>query len=723
VKKFLLSIIILLSCFSVRAQYDLTIRIKDTADNRFVHRVNATIAGAGKTIASDSAGKIIFHDLNAGNIKISFSHVGYKNQTINVKIPMQDSGLLIYLHRDVEKTEEEVIVTSSRTDSRIEDLPTKVEVIGSEEMDEEAGTIPGQVTYLLGDVAGIQNHQSSSTSGNVDMRVQGLPGKYTQLLRDGLPLFGDYSGSFNIMQIPPLDLKQAEIIKGSTSTLYGGGAIAGMINLISKTPVLNKPQHSILLNHSTLHETNLNSFFSKRGNKAGYTFFCGTTLQKAADVNKDGFSDVPDLNSFFFHPRIFFYPNKSQTISAGYNLTYEDRKGGDMQVLHDTKDYNHQFFIQNRSLRNSIDAVWENKLNATDRLTVKGVASFFRRDINTNVFGMKASQRSFYAELSYYKKLNRHNLVAGLNISGEQFNKKQPDSTLIVPYRYTTSGFFLQDDWKISSRFITQAGFRLDHNTVYGNFALPRVSLLYKINNNFTTRLGGGLGYKIPSPFDSDIDERDYPKIIPFSTNSIRAERSSGMNWDVNYKKVFDDWRITVNQMFFITSINKPVVQDSLPGGNIYFYNAGRSIDTKGSETYVQVRYDELEIYLGYTYTVAKQLYNTTQPYLPLSANSKFAAVISNEFSSRFRACVEASFIGKQYLDNGSRTPGYFYSSAMVRYDIKNISFVLNCEDIFDYRQTQKESIVLPPSINPSFKQVWGPLEGRVFNLSANIRW
>ena len=95
----------------------------------------------------------------------------------------------------------------------------------------------------------------------------------------------------------------------------------------------------------------------------------------------------------------------------------------------------------------------------------------------------------------------------------------------------------------------------------------------------------------------------------------------------------------------------------------------------------------------------------------------------SNEFSSRLRGCVEASYIGKQFLENGSRTPGYFFSSAMVRYDIKNISFVLNCEDLFDYRQTKKESIVLPPTANPSFKQVWGPLEGRAYNLSANIRW
>ena len=722
-KKIIIFLFILFFSYSCWAQYDLSIVISDTATKGSLQGVNATIAGTSKTVASDSAGKIIFRNLSTGNIKIIFSHVGYENKSTSFKIPQQETVSVIFLHRASEKIEEEVIISSSRTNSRIEDLPTKVEVIGSEEVDEEAGTMPGNIASLLGDVAGIQNQRSSATTANIDMRVQGLPGKYTQILRDGLPLFGGYSGSFSLLQIPPLDLKQVEIIKGSSSTLYGGGAIAGMVNLISKTPQLNKPQHSVLLNHSTLNETNINTYFSQRGDKAGYSFFGGTTLQRAVDVNKDGFSDVPDLGSFFFHPKLFLYPNKLQTIAVGYNLTYEDRKGGDMQVLHHTKDNTHQFFIQNRSLRNTVDAEWENKLNKTDRLTLKGSISFFNRDISTNVFGMKAGQRSYYSELSYFKKLPKHNIVAGLNLSGEKFSKKYPDSTMLDPYRYTTTGFFIQDDWKISPRFTTQAGFRLDNNSTYGNFALPRLSLLYKINSSFTTRLGGGLGYEIPSQFDNDIDERDYPEILPFNAIGITAEKSTGFNWDINFKKTVDKFRITVNQMFYVTTIDKPVVQATLPNGAIYFYNANRSIDTKGFETYVQLRYNELEMYLGYTYTIAKQLYNTAQPFVPLSAKSKFAAVISNEFSSRFRACIEASYTGKQYLDNGTRTPGYFISAAMARYDIKNISFVLNCENLLDYRQTRKESIALPPMSNPSFKQIWAPLDGRVINLSAKIHW
>jgi len=711
---------LLLSSSNIFAQNNFYCFVKDADSKEILQGVSAKIEYSTKAIASDSNGRVAFKNLAAGSIKISFSFVGYQGQTLSFQIPGGDTVQIIYLKK-AEKQEEEVIVTSSRTNSRIEDLPTKVEVLGSEEVGEENGIKPGNIASLLGDVAGIQIQQTSATTGNADARIQGLPGKYTQILRDGLPLFGGYSGSFSILQIPPLDLKQIEIVKGASSTLYGGGAIAGMLNLVSKSPKLDHPEKSITVNQSTLKESNLNLFLSNRNKKTGYTLFTGGTYQRAVDVNKDGFSDVPDLKTVFFHPRLFFYPNQKQTVIVGYNLTYEDRNGGDMQVLHQTKDNTHQFFIKNKSLRNTVDAEIETRLNATDRLTAKGTTSFFNRDITTNVFGMKAKQLSYFSELTYFKKLTQHNIVGGINFSGENFTKKLPDSTFFGNYKYNTAGIFIQDDWKITPKFITQAGLRLDYHNTYGRFILPRLSLLYKINTHFTTRLGGGYGYKIPSQFASDIDERDYPKFYP-GTN-ITAEKSTGANWDINYKTVTNGWHLTLNQMFYVTEIKKPLVEQIFPNGLYTYYSAGKPVNTKGFETYIAATHDELEIYFGYTYTVAKQLYDVAHPNVSLSARNKFAMVVAYEFSDNFRTGVEASYTGKQYLDNGAVTPGYLFAAAMMRYDIKNVALVLNCENLFDYRQTKKESIVLGSSTNPSFKQIWAPIDGRVINLSVRINF
>ncbi|HMD00262.1 MAG TPA: TonB-dependent receptor plug domain-containing protein, partial [Ferruginibacter sp.] len=317
--RFFILIVAAMLCFASNtySQYQFKCTVKEEEDKDALAGVTATIVGTNKSAASDANGNINFSDLPAGNISITFTNVGFLDKTITFTIP-QTATVVIFLEKK-EKTEEEVIVTSSRTNTRIEDLSTRVEVIGSEEMDEEAGTLPGNVVGLLGDIAGIQSQRTSESTNSVDLRVQGLPGKYTQILRDGFPVSGDYGGNFSVLQIPPLDLKQIEIIKGASSTLYGGGAIAGMIHIISKTPNEAKPEHSLLINHSSLKETNVNTFHSFRNKKFGYTLFAGSTFQTAVDVNNDGFSDVPDIKAFFLHPKLFLFPDQKNTLTLEYN--------------------------------------------------------------------------------------------------------------------------------------------------------------------------------------------------------------------------------------------------------------------------------------------------------------------------------------------------------------------------------------------------------------------
>lgn len=720
-KAFIFFYIFLCSQFA-SAQNSFTCVIKDAANGEPLSNVSVLFKGAEPGHVSNSEGKVFIKQVANGKTTITFSSIGFKAQSLELIFPLQvpDSVYIILMEHDIKEEEEVIVIASSRTESGIENLPTKVEVLGVEEVNEEVGIKPGNIASLLGDVAGIQIQQMSAATGNVEMRVQGLPGKYTQILKDGMPLFGGYSGSFSIIQIPPLDLKQIEIVKGASSTLYGGGAIAGMVNLISKRPKEGVFEKTILLNQSTLKETNVNMYLSNRKNKMGFTFFSGITYQQPVDVNEDGFSDLPDLNSFFFHPTVFFYPDKNNMIYVGYNGVFENRKGGDMQVIKKNRDGQHQYFVSNRSYRHTVDLDWENKINTSDRFILKGTTSWFDREISTNVFGMKATQLSYFTEASYLKKWKSSDLVAGINVTGENFRKKLPDSTQIEDYNNNTIGLFVQNDLRVSSSVIIQTGFRFDHHDQYGSFPLPRISMLYKISSHFTTRLGGGLGYKIPTVFSSEIDERDYPNLLPLQ--NVKAERSVGTNWDINYHQKIKGWDLTANQTLFYNRINDPLITATDGFGQISFYNAPDAITTKGFETYIQVLHDALEIYLGYIYTSAKRLYDKNQPHLDLIARNKFATIIAYEFSHNFRAGIESAYTGKQYLDNGDRTPGYLFVAAMMRYDYKNLSFVLNCENLLDYRQTKKESIVIPPLTNPTFKQLWAPIDGRVVNFSVRIK-
>jgi outer membrane receptor for ferrienterochelin and colicin len=437
------------------------------------------------------------------------------------------------------------------------------------------------------------------------------------------------------------------------------------------------------------------------------------------DVNKDGFSDVGRLEAVYLHPTIYYYLNENNTLSLGLNSALEERRGGDMEVLGRNPVNTGRFFIQSESYRNTGNLVWENKLSHSAKFILKGTVSSYRRNILTNVFGMEGRQLSWFSEATFIKKMARHNIVAGANLTGDRFRKQIPDSMPVRNYSHYTTGVFIQDSWLIHPKFIIETGLRTDLHSDYGTFILPRISLLFKPSPVITTRLGGGLGYKIPGAFESEIDERDYKKIQPLS--NLEAERSYGANWDINFKKELGEVELTINQSVFLTHITKPIALHGTATTLTYF-NADLPVITKGIETWVMVSYEGLEAYAGYTLVDAMKEYDLLQPHVELSARNKFASVISYEFSEKFRACLEATFIGRQWLEDGRRSPSYPILAGMVQYNLGRLSFVLNCENWFDYRQTKRESIVIPPSSNPSFKQLWAPIDGRIINLSVKLK-
>jgi hypothetical protein len=59
----------------------------------------------------------------------------------------------------------------------------------------------------------------------------------------------------------------------------------------------------------------------------------------------------------------------------------------------------------------------------------------------------------------------------------------------------------------------------------------------------------------------------------------------------------------------------------------------------------------------------------------------------------------------------------------MMRYNAGRFSFVLNGENLLDYRQSKQQPVVFPPYNNPSFPELWAPLDGRVINLSVQFKW
>ena len=124
---------------------------------------------------------------------------------------------------------------ATRTGGRLEDSPLRVEVLEREEIEEKMLMTPGDIVMMLNEMGGMRVQATSPSLGAASVRVQGMRGRYTRFLSDGLPLFGEVGG-LGLLQIPPMDLGQVEVIKGVASSLYGAGAMGGVINLVSRVP-------------------------------------------------------------------------------------------------------------------------------------------------------------------------------------------------------------------------------------------------------------------------------------------------------------------------------------------------------------------------------------------------------------------------------------------------------------------------------------------------------
>ncbi len=702
------------------AQTAITVNVVD--DNLKQPVALASISEKGKMLAiTDSSGKAVISFTN-GKHTLLISAAEFEEQKKNISIPFANNSIEFLLVTREKSLDEVIIVSSTRNNQRIENAPLKVEVLGREEMDEENTIKPASIASILGDVSGVQIQQSSATTGNANVRIQGLDGRYTQILKDGMPLYDGFSGGFGILSIPPLDLKQVELIKGSASTLYGAGAIGGLVNIISRKP--GARQDAVLtLNQTTLKETNINTYLAKKYKHTGYTFFTGFTNQLAADVNKDGFSDVARLKSFIIHPRLFFYPSSNTTITAGYTGTFENRIGGDVQVIKNNADSLHRFFERNNTNRHSGELLIEQHLLKGKKLEFKSSISSFNRAITSNTHFFKGNQFNYFTEASIFIPYKKNAAVAGINVLGDRFKKLPADPIALTNTSSNTAGVFIQNTWQIKEYTTLEAGLRNDYVKTYGNFLLPRFSVFQRFNNHWATRFGIGLGYKIPNALSAQTKDYAIEQLQPITLN-IKAEKSTGYNAEINYKlKWGEENSFFINHAFFLTAINKPVIATELANGMVVFSNAPKSIITKGFDTYVQATIQDWEIYAGYTFTIAQRKYLQQNQFVAYTAKHRMAFTLVKEFAQTWRLGAEGSYNGSQYREDGTKTPGYLFAAGLLEKKLgKHISIILNCENILDYRQSRREALYTGSITNPQFKTLWAPIDGRVLNVALRIK-
>jgi iron complex outermembrane receptor protein/outer membrane receptor for ferrienterochelin and colicins len=704
------------------AQSTFKVTVKDENTKEAVAGANVTVKDTSISVSTDAQGAAQLSDIPEGAQIIVIFSPGYETTELKLTFPISGPPETVIFLK-VTNELGEVTIVSTRTGREIDDVPTRVEAIDEEEVDEKTNMRPANVSMVLNESTGIKVQQTSATSNTQSVRIQGLDGRYTQLLKDGFPAFGGFSGSISLLDILPLDLKQVEIIKGPSATFYGGGAIAGVINFISKEPE-DRPFTSLIFNQTTALGTDFSIFNSRKFERFGYTFLGSVNYQNEYDVDDDDFTELPRTNAFTLSPRLFFYPNSKTRLIVGNTTSYQNRKGGDVFVIRGHGDSFHQYFENNNSLRNITTLQLETEFADGGRLIAKQSFAFFDRELEIPNYLFEGRQFNSYTDISYLRTVNDHVLVFGFNAVYDQF-RETPNRDTPIPRdeTRTTFGGYAQDSFTITEKLSLEAGLRLDHLKNYGTFALPRVSALYRFSPRLSSRLSVGLGYKAPSIFTEEAETLLFRNVLPIG-NTLKAERSRGGTLDVNYRNTIGEkFSYALNQMFFYTEIEDPLVLLESPSGIFRFVNAEQRVRSRGFETNARLSYDIVKLFAGYTFTHAKADYLSGNQTLPLTPKSRINSALLFEKEESFKAGVEAYYTSSQFLSDGFRTKPFWVLGIFGEKVFGKYSLFINFENITDTRQGRLTPVVLPPHEMPTFAEIYTHTEGRVINGGIKIRF
>ena len=614
----------------------------------------ATVAVPALKIGAvtDAAGRATLPDLPAGRHEVQFSSLGYAGRARTFTLPQPvpadeddaDDGRAVVELEPSSLALGGVVVEATRTNSRIENQALRVEVLGEEEVNEELAMRPADISKLLTETAGIQPQFTSANSGSVAFRLQGLDGRYVQLLRDGFPLYGGFAQGLSLVQIPPLDLRQVEIIKGASSALYGGDAIAGLINLVSRTPTA-APALNALLSQTQRGGRDLSAFYTGRAGRFGLTLLALQTTQAARDVSGDDFTDLPQVQGSTISPRIYFYYSDSTTIYAGLNATVETRAGGYLPALDNPAMPG--YVERNRSERYSTQALLDSHRGGGRVLTLKNSVSSFTRRLAAGSGYFAGRQLSTYSEASWLLPAGRHRAVLGGNVLTDSFTETDgAPGQAPRDYAYQTFGLFAQDDWRAVENLTLQAGLRTDYQRPYGLFVLPRVSALYRAADWLSVRAGGGFGYKAPTIFSNATEQLAYVGVRPLDPARLQAETAGGLTADCTLRGRLDELSFSLNQAAFYTRLDHPLLADpaQLAQGFTELRNAPGPVTTRGLETNIHLQMDEWQLFAAYTLTDTRQTYDPTQPaVLPFVSRHRVALTSTYEVEDNSRLGLEGS--------------------------------------------------------------------------------
>ncbi|HEU4559675.1 MAG TPA: TonB-dependent receptor [Longimicrobium sp.] len=673
----------------------------------------ATVRADAIDVRTDSAGTVILN-LSAGSHAIAVRKLGFEAQTLTLALRAgQDTAVVVELEEGAEEIEE-IVVTSTRTGRRIEDEPTRVEVLAREEVEEKMMMTPGDISMMLNETSGLRVQTTSPSLGGANVRVQGLRGRYTQILSDGLPLYGGQSGALGLLQIPPMDLGQVEVIKGAASALYGSSALGGVVNLVSRRPG-EEAERELLLNQTTRNGTDVVGFASAPLSETwGYTLLASLHRQREADVDDDRWTDMPGYRRAVVRPRLFWDTGEGRSVFVTAGATVEEREGGGLVPAGEFPET-----LETR--RGDLGAVGRFLFGGNRLLAVRASAMAQRHVHGFGDVREDDLHSTGFAEAALSGSGGGHTWVIGAALQAERYDA---DDVAGFDYTHTTPSLFAQEEYAPAEWITLSLAGRADRHSEYGTFVNPRLSLLLR-PGGWTVRGSVGTGYFAPTPFTEETEAIGLSSIRPLS-DDLEAERATTASLDLGH--AFGALEVNATLFGSRTEHALRLEESTAAAGMLELVNRDGSTRTWGTELLARWHREPFHVTATHTFIRSREddPSGTSRREVPLTPRHALGVVGMWEAEDQGRVGLEIYYTGRQALEENpyrDHSRPYVILGLLAERRIGPARAFINLENLLDVRQTRYDPLVLPARSREGrwTTDVWAPLEGRVINAGVRL--
>ena len=670
----------------------------------------AEIVVAGKTYVTDPRGDVRIA-VDPGSVELTVVKEGFVPVTATVTVEAgQQQPVTIALERRP-SVEETITVSATRTGRGLEDQPMRVEVLDQEEIDEKLMMTPGDVVMMLNEMGGMRVQATSPSLGAASVRIQGMRGRYTRFLSDGLPLFGEQV-SIGLMQIPPLDLGRVEVIKGVASSMYGAGAMGGVVNLVSRRPGTTS-ERQLLLNRSTRGATDAGFWYAAPLSEHwGMTLLASANGQQRTDVDEDSWADLAKYARLVVRPRLFWDDHAGRTFFATAGGMWEDRTGGSMPGT-SLPAAGGPYVEALDTRRSDIGAAYQAVSASGLVLSARGSWTSERQDHDFGGTIERDNHDTGFAEVTARRAIGRQTVVAGVAVERDDF---QPIDLPRFAYAYTVPGIFVQDDVDVAKWLAISASARLDWHNEFGTFVSPRVSALVR-RGRWSSRVSYGTGFSAPTPLTEETEAAGLSLLSV--DGSLKAERGRSASFDVTRAS----GPLSATLTLFHSRIDDPLEVERTD--RYALRTLAEPTTNAGVEALGVWKTEGFSLVANYAYVRSRETVEEGLVDVPLTPRHSVGLDAAWEWERKGRLGVEWFYTGAQRLEaNPYRTESRPYSvfGVLATRQIGRFLLFLNGENLTDVRQTRWEPLVRPArGVDGRWTvDAWAPLDGR--NINAGVR-